>query len=1154
MATNPLVYGPDGVLRQTVIYSTTVETKFLRGTLPDDAVDAQVSINGSGWSSDTGQLDWGDGAWTVPNSVSEPNGLVLLPGNNIVKVRAILPSGSTTPETTATVRLVSSSDVGVVGAVPTNISVAQEDTAVVVRAETSSTTGFQGMNYYASAYQGGGASGYTRINVETINEGTTVQEETNFATLDAVPDIKVDAEGDPVADPMVYRIIGRQEDEDEVVLQTDINQTYTIPETARDLRVVVTIATVRNATLYTFSHNRSATSSSTPSTVQVGSFAALPSETPLFYVVAAVYYDTTQNLEFESSFSEEVSGHPTAVTTALAAFPTVSRQSIVQQFITAVFRSNPQVKVEAGSILRDTIIDPYSSEAERLRFVLDFFHRARTPTLLLQIDDPNGSGTSIPVAQSPYKQGLQSALYLTSASDVQALIDSAFEAYASNYGKRRLAGTAAVGEVTFFTTRRPTATILMPLGTTVAGGGVQFATTRVASIDFATLASFYDPVTGRYQVTVPVRALTVGTAGNLGVGQVSSVVSSLTGSVSVVNQAAMVPGDNLESNLALTVRVRNALASVDSGTARGYLQTAADVPGVVKANVVSAGDALMQRDLDTAGEHKGGKVDIWVQGTNLATVTDVFAFAFQIGHNIQFEIVGTPSDYIFRALDTSLSSSSPIVEMLDDEAAGYELRNASSGDVFDLTGVTILTYDTIQLSTTVTQPSVDLSDVVLGSYRRRAGSDFVLPRQPATAISSVSGTVSGTLAATATLLVHPDAPLGIGRSTLSQDYLQITSYTADDGSAVPSGDAITVTDESHVLTGQYAEFLDNLGANYLTVVVKDSTGLITYKGPDDSSGDPDYTVNLGTQTTALSVVRTETGDIASGATVLISYEHDENFTVTYTTNLIVSLTQDAVNLNKHATADVVAKDALPIALDVEATVVLIRGRESSTVDTALRTNLANFFANLRLGDPVRQSDIVHVIEGTTGVSYVVVPLSKMVPALGSTIVREDISTDVASESSLVTDLSTNDASVYLLNNGLLYATTDGGGAVGSFRAVFQDDVSMSLQAATASLTALGVAPGRAYIIGSDGRSIVGISDDATLTAAGYVTSTAIVARRKELTANHILVSLTVGAAPTSYEYSATYVIGSDTTAKNVDPGAAQYVTGGSFLFTYDEDR
>jgi hypothetical protein len=478
--------------------------------------------------------------------------------------------------------------------------------------------------------------------------------------------------------------------------------------------------------------------------------------------------------------------------------------------------------------------------------------------------------------------------------------------------------------------------------------------------------------------------------------------------------------------------------------------------------------------------------------------------------------------------------------------AGYEFKNVSTGEVFDLTGVTLLSYNTIQLNTAIAQPVVDLTDVVLGSYRKQAGTTFVLPRQPVASITSVVGTVVGSLDAANYGLYHPNSPLEYGRSVLSGDYLQIN------GGA--SGSVITVTNESHVLIGQYPEFLDNLGANYFTIEVFSSDGLIQYKGPNDPSGLPDFTITLGTQTSAVSITRVETGAIPSGASVLVNYQHDENFTVTYTTNLIVSLAQNAIDDSKHATADVLVKEAIPAPLDLSATIVLQRGRDPVVVDQALRTNLDNFFASLRLDNAVRQSDVISVIEQTTGVSYVVVPLTKMVRAEGSTVVWDLISTDTATESVVLSSLSTNAANVYILTNSLSAATVDGGGASTDYKGVFQNEIALNLLDSSASLNALGISTGRAYILGSTGRSIVGYSDDATLIAQGYVTATAIQSRRLELTANRVLVSLPIGVSPTAYSYAAIYVVGQDSGTKDIDVGPTEYATIGNLTLTYDEDR
>jgi len=1153
----PKILGPDGVLREDLAFSTTRGTRFFTGTIDETTVDLEVSINGAGWTNDADLFVFEGTEWMVPNPAAYPAGLELLAGPNTIQVRAIALTGSTSAPAMAEVTLVQESDLGVVADPPTNISVTQKDGSVELSVEgLEDSTGFQGFNFYASKYEGGGDSGYQQINLETVADSTTTEEFEEIATLEVESDVPVDGNGDPLADPLYFHVVGTQEDEDDVVLQTDIDERYEVPETARELRTTMTLEAVRTIQVYSFDHDRLAGPTSDPPTIAIGEFAATPQEEPLYYVITSVFYDETNNLELESSFSQEVVGHPLRITTSIGNFPVVSRQQIVRDYATSVFRSNPQVRVEEGSTLRDVTIDPFSSEAERVRFIVDFLHRARSPSLLIIIDDPQGTGQSAPVATSSYKQALKQAFRLQSDEETQALIDSAFEAYASNYGVFRRTGRASQGEVTFYTTQRPTRTIQLPLGTIVSGGSRQFRTSRAASLPLNQIASYFNPVTGRYQVTVPVRATATGSAGNVGAGQVRQVVSAVAG-ISVINSAAMFGGEDRETNQQLIERARRRLASVDSGTKQGYLQTAADVPGVIKANVVGAGDPLMQRDLDSSGVHRGGKVDIWIQGTNLATVTDVFAFSFEIGQDIQFEIIGSVTGLNFVAVDTELSEANPIVEMLDYPDAGYEFRNASTGEVFDLTGVTITGYNTIQLDTSIPQPAVDLTDVVLGSYRRRVGNIFILPRQPVTEITGVTGAVSGQLPSTAFDLVHPDPPLEKGRSDLAEDYLQISSYTDDDGNTIPSGDLITVTDEPHVLLGEYPEYVDNLGAVFLTVEVWDETKTTQYRGPDDPSGISDYTIILGDQTTPLAIQRTTGSAISSGETVLVSYSHDENFSVTYTTNLVVSVTQDAVNTQRHATADVIVKDAVPVPLDLQATVVLKKGAKQEEVDPNLRTNLTNYITNLRLGDPIRQSDVIDVIEKTTDVSYVTVPLTKMVRGEGSQVVRETLVSDLASEVVQLPSLSTGSYLVWIIKDSLSAATTDGGGPDTSYRGVFEDDIEMTLLDASTQLSALGLADNQAYIIGDDGAVINGYSDDATLIAEGFTTDADRQAERERLTANHVLVSLIPSDSPVEHEYAVTYIVGEDSGAKNIDPGAAEYITTptniNDWLFTYDED-
>lgn len=1146
----PQVYGPDGVLRTSLVFSTTMPNRFFTGIVSSNVVDMEVSIQGDAFAADPDLIAFDGVNWTLPNPSAYPDGLDLDAGVNSIRVRAISSAGSVSSAAVISVRLVQDADLGTLTQSPTNVTVEQQDGQVTVTVDApSSTLNFRGMNFYASQYEGGGVTGYVRLNPEPVGDSVATEETSDIGTIENESDVATLLDGSPAADPLFAAYVGTQSNQNGVVLQEDFSERLEIPENASRIRALISLQSVRVVNRYHFTHARTATLTSSTPTVYVGAFAALPDTDPLYYVVTAVFYDPQTQTESESAFSPEVVGRPLVVSTTLGTFPVVTRQQIVRNTIEAIQRSNPQVKVEPGAVLRDTFIDPFSSEAERLRFIVDFMHRAQSFAGLLAVDDPLQTGTSTEVATNTYKVALKSAFGLVKNSDVQAVIDRAFESLASNYGVARRAGRNARGEVTFYTTRRPTRTIQIPLGTVVSGGSISFRTTESAAIAFESLASFFDPITNRYRVTVSVQATTPGATGNVAAGQIRVVVSGVTG-LSVINAGSMFGGADEETNQQLATRAQNALASVDSGTARGYLQTAADVPGVQQANVVSAGDTLMMRDMDTNGVHRGGKVDIWIQGSNLATVTDTFAFARSIARDVHFVLLGDPANLIFQAMDNSLSASQPIVEMLDNVALGFSFRNATTGLDFDLTGVQIISHDTIQLDTSIPQPAITLSDVVLGDYRRLTGNTFTLLRQPVRAVTSVVGTNSGTLPSSAYRLVYPKAPLGQGRSALAGDYIEITPISDGNGGLTPTGSSITVVGEPHVMIGEYPEYLDALGADPLSVEVTSVDGSITYRGPNDPSGDSDYLLEMGDETTALAIVRVPTGDIASGTSVLVNYVHDENFTITYTSNVIVDVVQDAVNAKRHVTADVLVKEAVPVPVDIAATILLVRGASQSTVDTAVRTNLTNLFAQLRLGDPIRQSDIVAVIERTTGVSYVEVPLTTMTRGTGSTVIREI----VGSDSVYLSAWSSPNVSVWLLQDSLSAATTNGGGPDdGQFRGVFQDDLQITL-VTTSPSTTLKFQVGQVFIIGNEGYVIAGYSDDATLIAAGYTTNAEIEAQRRALTANRLVVSTSVDDSPTQHVYATTYIVGQDSGVKNMEVNAAEYLVLGSVDFTYDEDR
>ena len=1177
MVATPKISGPDGVLRENTIFSTTMSSRFFTGSIDSSTIDMQISIRGGAFTSDPDLIVFEGDTFSFPNPSAFPEGLELAPGVNRIEVRSISFSGAVSAVATVEVTLVQEADIGLIGSAPSNISVEQFKDAINIRVEGLPDATFQGVNFYASRFQGGGSTGYQRINVNAITDFEVVQETTSIANLTVESPIATNPDGTPAADPLFVKIQETQtsnpdviedlkdltltselaaaitEQEQASLLRTDFVKTYEVPENTTTIVSNYSVSSLEERAFYTFTHNRQFGPSNDPPTVPIGEFASTPLTEPLYYVATALFFDSERQIEIESAFSAEVVGKPIVIQENIGTFPAPSRLTIVQNTIDAITRTNPSVAVQPGATIRDIVVDPTANEVVRLRFLVDFMYRIQSFDTLLHIDGIEANDEPTPVARSPYKQALQRVFDIQNSNDVQTIIDAAFEQLASRNNVFRKAGTRARGFATFFTRSTPTATIFIPLGTRIASGSIQFVTTTDASIPINNVGAFFNPTTGFFQVDVPIEADQPGTAANLGAGQIRTIVSSLPG-LSVTNSNPTFGGTNQETNLNLSVRARAALAAVDTGTAQGTLQVVADVAGVQEAKVVSAGDALMQRDFDEEyNKHVGGKVDVWVKGDAVGTVTDVFAFTFETATDIQFQVIGNPLSYTFRALDLNLTPENPIAEMLDDIGLGLGLRNATTGAFFNLTNVSILDYNTIQLDPESAQPTIAFGNIILGDYRYATTTDFVLPRQPVNSILSVTGQVSGELPEDTYSLHKLDDPLLDGRSSRAKAFLRISQTNG-----VPSGDFIDVTNEQHVLLGEFNEFLFNLGANPLTIKVYNTDRTVLYRGPEDPSGISDYVVTPGTQTVATSIRRTPNSQIRSGEAVLIDYSHTENFTVEYVTNFVIPTVQNALDEQKHLTADVLAKEAVPVGVDVTATIVTRSGQTTSSVDTAIRTNLTTFFRALGQGGAIRQSDIITVLDNTRGVSYVATPLTKLSRSASGLVVREEVPSEAGDTQVILgttaIPYSTDTVKTWLLNNPLNNPTSTGGGDNTQFAGVFKDDRPMILQ--TTDPAALKNEAGKAYIIGNEGLVIPNFSDDDTIRANFPAANTAaeIESIRRDLTANRVLVSLAADDRPDLHKFTVTYTVAFvNTRVQDIEASSIEFFEVGNLTLTFTED-
>jgi len=188
--TTPKTNGPDGVAREVTVFSTTLGTRFFSGEMGSDTVDMEVSIRGGAFTSDPDLILFEGTSWTMPNPAAFPDGLELVAGLNQIAVRALSTTGTESTPATIAATLVQERDVNVVAEAPTNITVTRLNNAVEIKAEAPASTTLQGLNFYASQYEGGGTTGYTRINLTLVDTGTTEEDTAVLSTTEVVSSIR----------------------------------------------------------------------------------------------------------------------------------------------------------------------------------------------------------------------------------------------------------------------------------------------------------------------------------------------------------------------------------------------------------------------------------------------------------------------------------------------------------------------------------------------------------------------------------------------------------------------------------------------------------------------------------------------------------------------------------------------------------------------------------------------------------------------------------------------------------------------------------------------------------------------------------------------------------------------------------------------------
>ena len=435
----PAIYKPHSTTLVTVlVYSTNAVEQIITGTA--DSLTESMLVNGSstglefnpvGATEDLNGLS--PGQWRLTTSTVN--------GANIFAIQGVGYDGSTSSAASLTIYLVLDTSLGFIAEAPTSVRMDRYANRVQFELsyelDVSLKTDFiVGFNFYASLEPGGGLGGYTLLNTSLNTEYTDIEdlEQTTTTETDRIVD---------------------SEDSNQFT-QTDI---------------VTTV--FKRQYNYTFDHVRSNNESSSvypQRTEAFDIFKDIEATQEIYYVATAVAYDPAKFIEQESTYSGELVGLPLVISTQIKDLTPRTLDESQADIIKEILRVQSNIDVRPGEVTRDIHVDPPAWEANRVWFILDFVSRSQSFLTLLQIDDPQQTGTSLTFSESPYKQALAQAMGLTE-TETQVLVDDSFVKLASNSLTERSGNTKATGFVTFRRRTLPTQDLIVYVGDSVSSSG-----------------------------------------------------------------------------------------------------------------------------------------------------------------------------------------------------------------------------------------------------------------------------------------------------------------------------------------------------------------------------------------------------------------------------------------------------------------------------------------------------------------------------------------------------------------------------------------------------------------------------------------------------------------------------------------------------------
>ena len=193
---------------------------------------------------------------------------------------------------------------------------------------------------------------------------------------------------------------------------------------------------------------------------------------------------------------------------------------------------------------------------------------------------------------------------------------------ASNYKLERNTGITSTVTLTFYTTTRPIANLTIPAATQVQTAGttlstpISFSTNGDTTFLLSDVDSYYSYDRSRYEFSAAATCITTGTLGNVGIGYIAKLTSSVTEISGVTNLVSAIGGADQEIDDDLRERIRQIATGRDLNIVRG-----------LNAELKSLGflDAYAVRSEESEAERATG-AEVYVIDNSIATYVETFTY------------------------------------------------------------------------------------------------------------------------------------------------------------------------------------------------------------------------------------------------------------------------------------------------------------------------------------------------------------------------------------------------------------------------------------------------------------------------------------------------------------------------------------------------